>query len=118
MKESQCPAQDVNAAESASSTTSTSQESGQGKSWDERYKEFKDRKPLRLEFEKLRAEPPTLDMLAMMRDATLGQKLDRLIELQEESNNTARETNYLLAALIEAMGQDPDPNDFHEPGHL
>lgn len=84
-----CPAQAAKREGSASSTTSTSQESGQNESWADRLHEIQKQVSLR-------------EISGLMADM-----------LHEQ-----RQTNELLAALIEAMGQDPDPEELHIPRPL
>lgn len=81
--EPQCPVQPANADESASSTTGTSQESGQ-------------------------------DSLLLQ----ISENLERLVHLQMEAIETAREGNSLLLALIESMAEDGDSEEFHMPKPL
>lgn len=78
-----CLVQPANADESASSTTGTSQESGQ-------------------------------DSLLLQ----ISENLERIVHLQMEVIETAREGNSLLLALIESMAEGGDSEEFHMPKPL
>lgn len=109
-KDPACLANPVNAAESASSTTSTSQESGQNEPSGDRFGNRVSFNFQPEESERTKAQMSAVQKMSPF-ERILLERVESLITLQSEGNS-------LLLALIEAMGQDPDPNDFHEPGHL
>lgn len=105
MKEPQCPAQDVNVGGNASSTTSTSQESGQNEPSEDRFGNRVSFNFQPEESERTKAQMSAVQKMSPF-ERILLERVESLITLQSEGNS-------LLLALIEAMGQDPDPEELH-----
>lgn len=113
MKEPQCPAQDANGEGSISSTTGTLQESGQTEPSVDRYGNR-----LNFSFQQFQPEDSAranAQISAMLKmspfERILLERVESLITLQSQGNS-------LLLALIEALGEDPDPEELHIPRPL